>query len=187
MLYDLQKKCRSYRRFDVTKRISRDELVSFVECARLTPSAGNLQRLRYKLVTDEKTCDEIFDTLKFAAYLKDWSGPAECERPAAYIIIASMAEADVNLSIDIGICAEAIALSAAEQGIGYCMFRSFSKEKVSAIALPEGIKPHLVMAFGYPSETVLLSDAENGDIKYFRDHEDRHITPKLPLDTLLLD
>ena len=187
MFLELCKKCRSYRRFDYEKKVTREQLVSFIECARFAASAGNMQRLRFLPVCDTELCDGILSNIKFAAYLKDWGGPAKEERPVAYIVIASEAELNTNLAIDLGISAEAIALAAAEAGVGSCMFRSFSKEGLESLLELGDMTPHLVISFGYPSETVLLEDAENGEIKYYRDENDRHIVPKLPLSELIID
>ncbi len=186
MVSELIKKCRSYRRFDAKKKIDEGKLRSFVESARYTPSAANLQRLRYALFTDNENCAKIFGALRFAAYLKDWGGPLPEERPVAYVVIASEKELDVNLAIDLGISSEAILLTAAEEGVGGCIFRSFDPDVIKPILPSESFVIHEVIALGYPSETVLIADSPGGDIKYYRDAEDRHIVPKLPLDTLII-
>ncbi len=186
MILELIKKCRSYRRFDSKKKISDEELRSFVQSARFVPSAGNLQRLRFACFTDEGACNTLFSALRFAAYLKDWSGPSECERPVAYIVIASEKDIDTNLAIDLGIAAEAILLTAAEAGVGGCIFRSYDPGIISPLMPSPEFKIHSVIALGYPSETVVTEDCQNGDIKYYRDSEDRHVVPKLPLDILIM-
>lgn len=186
MVYNLIEKCRSYRRFDASKTISRDTLVSFVKSARVTASGANLQKLRYSLFNDKESMDKIFSCLKFAGYLTDWEGPLPEERPAAYIVISSSKELDILTSIDLGIVSEAITLSAAEVGIGSCMFRSYGKAEITSL-IGEENKPHMVIAFGYPAETVVLEDSVDGNIKYYRDEKDRHIVPKLPLDTLIIN
>ena len=185
MLLELLKKCRSYRRFDASRKIRREELSSLAESVRYTPSAGNLQRLRLLLVTDESECETVFSSLRFAAYLKDWDGPSECERPVAYVIFLSECELDNNLAIDLGISSEALLLAAAERGIGGCIFRSFDKN-ILAPLLTGGYIPHEVIALGYPSETVLIEDSLGGEIKYYRDREDRHIVPKLPMSEIII-
>jgi nitroreductase len=186
MISELIKKNRSYRRYDASREISREQLLSFVENARFVASAANLQRLRFTAVNDKESCDKIFSSLKFAGYLKEWSGPAPEERPAAYIIVSSKAELDGVLGIDIGIAAEAITLAAAEVGVGACMFRSYDAEVISRFVPSEEQKPHLVISLGYPTERVYLTDSENGNIKYYRDEKDDHAVPKLTLDELLL-
>ena len=187
MVYNLIEKCRSYSRFDASKSISRETLIDFVKSARVTASGANLQKLRYSVFNKKEDLDRIFDTLKFAGYLTDWKGPEVSERPTGYIVRSSDAELNLLTAIDLGIAAEAIVLTAAEQGIGSCMFRSYGKEIMTKIVNTEGMVPHLVIAFGYPSETVLLEEAKDAEIKYYRDEKDRHVVPKLPLETLLLN
>ena len=70
---DLIRKNRSYRRFDETKKQTREMLASLVESARFSPSAGNMQRLRFLPIVDGERCDKVFSTLKFAGYLKEWN------------------------------------------------------------------------------------------------------------------
>ena len=90
MLLDLVKRARSYRRYDPTKPLSKDDLKAFVEAARLTPSAGNLQRLRYLAVTEKSEVLTLTKEVKWAGYLSDWDGPADSEAPAAYLILPSV-------------------------------------------------------------------------------------------------
>lgn len=187
MIYNLLKKCRSYRRFDAEKKIKRDELVELVNSARVTASAANRQVLRYALFTDATDCDTIFSTLKFAGYLTDWDGPLEYERPVAYIVIASEGELGTTAAIDLGIAAEAITLTASEKGIGSCMFLSFGRADIAALLPDEKMIPRMVIAFGYPTETVRLSDAVDGDIKYYRNEKDEHIVPKRTVSELIIN
>ena len=186
MIIDVTKKCRSYRRFDADRAITDDTLRELVNVARYTPSGANMQKLRFSLVTGKGARDTLFSTLKFAGYLKDWSGPSEGERPTAYIVISSESELNTLLAIDLGICAEAIALAAAELGIGCCMLRSFGADSVASVVGREGMIPHLVLALGYPAETVIVEDMKDGDVKYYRDEFDRHIVPKRTLDELII-
>lgn len=187
MISELIKKNRSYRRFDSSKKISRELLVSFVESARYVASGANRQRLRFTVIDEKNACDGVFSSLKFAGYLKEWQGPKESERPAAYVIISSSADFDTLLAIDLGIAAEAITLTAAEQGVYGCMFRSYNEEVVAEYIPDPQQKPCLVIALGYPAEKVFLCDAENGNIKYFRDEKDDHFVPKIPLEELVLN
>ncbi len=186
MFKDLVKKTRSYRRFDETKRISAEELREFVEIARLTPSGGNLQPLRFITVSDEAKCAEVFPTLMWAAYLKDWKGPSEGERPTGYVII--LAPAGQHRGVEEGICGQTIMLAAAEKGIGGCFFGSIiRKELAKVIEIPEGYEVKYILALGYPTEEVVIDEISIGDdIKYYRDEQDVHHVPKIKTDEILV-
>ena len=86
MLKDLIKN-RSYRRFNENKKISQEELVELVELARLSPSGSNLQPLKYYLSYETDNNSQVFSTLRWAGYLKDWDGPESGERPSGYIVM----------------------------------------------------------------------------------------------------
>lgn len=186
MIKELLKKTRSTRRYDESRSVSYEQLLSIAEAARLCPSTANLQRLRLSLVTEARDTDEIFETLSFAALLRPWIRPDIGQRPTAYIVIMADREADVNLSIDAGIIAEAMLLTANEIGIAGCMFRSFDKEKLTRVLGKDGFYPLLVLSLGYPGERVVLEDCVDGNLGYYRDSEDVHHVPKLPLKDIII-
>ena len=186
MIKDIVKKNRSYRRFYAERSIDTETLVSIVDEARLCPSGANRQRLRVAIINDKAECDKIFENLKFAGYLTEWKGPTVNERPAAYFVLCAEAELDSILAIDVGIFAQTLLLCATERGIGGCMFRSYNAEKVAEIVSVEGMKPHLVIALGYPSEQVEIVGVKDGDIKYYRGEDDVHYVPKLSKEEIVL-
>ena len=183
-------KTRSIRRYIEDKPVSTELLKYIVTSTRFVGSAGNAQRLRYLIVNDKERCDAIFEELSFAAKLTDWDGPAEGERPAAYIVVMAEATPDVTLGIDIGLAAEAMLITAREEGLGGCMFRSFSPEKLGAKLGKEPYMPVLVISIGYSDEVVVLQDAANfkclDNPTYWRDDYGHHMVAKLPLDAILL-
>jgi nitroreductase len=186
MIKELIKNNRSYRRFYQEREIKREVLLDLVDSAACSASAGNLQRIRYALINSKEKNALVFDSLAFAAYLKDvWSGPTPDEQPSAYIILLTEKKPDVNLAIDMGIAAQSILLTATEQGIGGCIFRSFSSEKISAVIGCDGYSPELVIALGYPSEKVVLTSVKDNDIKYYRDENDVHVVPKYSAEELV--
>ncbi|MDD4579024.1 MAG: nitroreductase family protein, partial [Anaerolineaceae bacterium] len=69
-LSDLVHINRSYRRFDQNHRIPQELLVGMVGLARISPSPANLQALKFWLVSDEEECEQVFQNVKFAGYLK---------------------------------------------------------------------------------------------------------------------
>ena len=78
---------RSYRRFDQATPVSLDTLRELVDLARQTASGSNIQPLKYVLSAGPATNARIFPHTRWAGYLKDWPGPAEGERPAAYVVM----------------------------------------------------------------------------------------------------
>ncbi|MBO7304716.1 MAG: nitroreductase family protein [Clostridia bacterium] len=187
MLHELIVKNRSYRRFDGAVKITDTELYDMVDAARCSASAANRQRVRFVLVNTKGECDKIFPTLKLAAYLTDWAGPGENERPTAYIALMCKEEKlDTPLAIDIGIAAQSILLRATEMGFGGCMIWSFDKDTVTSLLNKDGYIPTLIIALGKPTERAYLTDVKDGNIKYFRDENDDHAVPKLSLDELII-
>jgi len=187
MLKELVAKNRSYRRFDESVRIPRETLVELVELARLCPSGANLQPLRFALVSEKPLTDRVFPLLKFAAYLQDWAGPAEGERPTAYIVVMVDERIKRQADIDAGIAAQTMMLGAVEKGYGGCMMSSVQRENLAELlGLPEYYQIVLVMALGKPSEQVVLEDVdESGSIKYYRDEQGVHHVPKRTLKELI--
>ncbi len=180
---------RSYRSFDENVRISREELVSFVDHARLAPSSINMQPLKFKLCTEKEECDILLQNTKWALALRDITLPPEGHAPTAYVVICmDTAVSDKPIfARDVGIAAELIMLSATEKGYGGCMIGSFSAQKLSEeLRLPENIVPNLVLALGKPDETVTIVGVGEGGTTYFRDETGRHFVPKRSLDDIIL-
>ena len=75
MIDDLIRRNRSFRRFDESVRWSRQDLEELVELARCSPSAANLQPLKFFLAWEEENTSRIYPCLRWAAYLQDWGGP----------------------------------------------------------------------------------------------------------------
>lgn len=180
MLKDLVLANRSYRRFDHTAPVSLNTLKELVELSRLCPSAANKQPLRFFLCTDPEKNSQIFDCLKWAAYLSDWSGPAPDERPTAYIVILNTAKSWEMGKYDQGIVAQTMLLGAAEKGLGGCMIASVDRDRLQGVlALENALDVSLVLALGKPMEEVRIVDLpENGSIKYYRDQAGVHHVPK---------
>ena len=183
-MLELLEKTRSYRRFYEEKKISEGDVRDIISAVRLCPSAANLQRIRIAPVTDEAECEGVFSCLGFAGYLRDWPGPVKGERPVAYLVIMAEKKPDVNLAIDAGLAAEAMLLVAREKGIGGCLFASFTAEGLCAAIGRESYEPILVLALGYPKETVVIEDVKDGNIRYYRDSDEVHHVPKLTLDEI---
>jgi nitroreductase len=188
MLQELVRKNRSYRRFHQDVPIKLEMLRELVDLGRLSASALNLQPLKYVLSCEPKKNALIFPNLGWAAYLKDWKGPEEGERPSAYVIMLLDTEIGRNAGCDHGIAAQSILLGATEKGLGGCMIATVNRKELSKLL---NIEPRyeiiLVIALGKPKETVVIEKiGPDGDVKYWHDSQDVHHVPKRALDDIII-
>ncbi|SFG50438.1 Nitroreductase [Desulfotomaculum arcticum] len=188
MINELVVKNRSYRRFYQNQPITPDTLEKLVNLARLSASGGNKQPLKYILSCNPEKNALIYDCLAWAAYLKDWNGPPEGERPSAYLIILNDTSIpSPTLGIDVGIACQSILLGAVETGLGGCILASVNKNKLTAaIEIPQRYEIMVVIALGVPKEKVVLKEVVGDDIKYWRDSEGVHYVPKRTLNEIIL-
>ncbi len=181
---------RSYRRFYEDVPVDIATLRELIGLARLSASARNLQPLRYILCTDRDTNAAIFSTLAWAGYLKDWPGPVEGERPAAYIVVLADTTlgGQAYIGVDHGLAVQNILLGAVECGLGGCIIGSVQRDRLRQIlAIPDRYEILVVLALGKPKETVVIdSVGPDGDIKYWRDADGVHHVPKRSLDELII-
>jgi nitroreductase len=181
-------KNRSYRRFHEEVDIKIETLKELVDLGRLSASAMNAQPLKYILSCEVEKNSLIFPHLVWATFLKTWPGPAEGERPSAYVVILGDAEISRYWDYDAGIAAQSILLGAIEKGLGGCMIANIRKEDVrKALKIPERYEILLVLALGKPNENVVVETVgSDGNTKYWRDSEGVHHVPKRPLDEIIV-
>lgn len=188
MMKDLVLKNRSYRRFHEDVAIERKLLEDLVDLARLSPSGMNQQPLKFRLCCTGEDNRKVFKHLRWAGYLKEWSGPSEGERPAAYIVMVLDTQLASQCFWDHGIAAQSIMLGAVEKGYGGCMFGSFDRQGLQTdLGLDGRYQILMVLALGKPKETVVLEPlGPQGDIKYYRDEDGIHHVPKRALSDVLI-
>jgi nitroreductase len=188
MIRDIILKNRSYRRFDQSKTVERETLRELVDLARLSPSGANAQPLKFLLSNEAQRNALIFQHLAWAGYLKDWQGPQEGERPAAYIIILGDKRIKPEFGVDPGIAAQSMLLGAVERGLGGCILASIKRPELAEdLSIPEHFEILLVIALGVPVESVVLeSVGESGDIRYWRDEQGVHHVPKRAIEDLIV-
>lgn len=180
-------KNRSYRKFYEEEFIPHETLKELVDLARISPSAANIQPLKYIISSNSEVNELIFSTVEWANYIKNWSGPEEGERPSAYILILGDTAINKNFGVDYGIAAQSIMLGAVEKGLGGCMIgsikRTFIREKLE---ISNQYQILLALALGKPKEDITLEDVTNNDIKYWRSEDGTHHVPKRSLDELII-
>lgn len=191
MLKDLIIASRSFRSFDSSIKITREQLLDWVDHARLSPSSINLQMLKFRLVIKEEECDAMLANTRWAGKLKDIKLPPRGHAPVAYIVICadkSIIDTADKFLKDVGICAQSMMLAAAEAGFGGCMIGSFSAEALYRdLSLPSYLIPQLVLALGKPDEAVQITDAaKDGSVTYYREGG-VHYVQKRALKDLILE
>ena len=191
MIIDLVKKNRSYRGYNHDRKLTKEELLSFVSCARLTASSINIQPLKYYLAWEDKEVSQIQTMTAWARALPDLKLPHPGMEPTGFIIIChdtGIAPNPARFHKDVGIVAQTMLLAAVEQGLGGCMIGNFSPSAVpETLHLKESLVPQLIVAFGEPAEEIELVDIDEGeDTNYYRDAQDVHYVPKRKLEDLVI-
>ena len=110
-LYKLILKRRSIRLFK-QKKVSLGKIKKIIDCARLAPSAANLQFIDYLVIDKADLKDKVFECLRFAGYVSPGRNPSKDMRPALYIILLINKDRvkEPNLR-DVGASAENILIS----------------------------------------------------------------------------
>ena len=188
---ELVRNNRSCRGYDETCRVTREELLQMVDCARLTASTMNIQPLKYCLGTESEQVRHVLGTARFGGALAGRKLPGDNRWPTAFLLICQDMAVNDNLElfrIDVGIVAQTILLRATEMGLGGCMMSTYQEAKLrEMLSLPERVVPVLLLALGKPAEEIVLVDAEEGgSTKYYRDKRGTHVVPKRKVNELVL-
>ncbi len=190
-LEELVRKNRSYRGYDESVSVTSEQLYRLLSCVRLTPSSTNLQPLKFLVTNTPEENAKIFPYTKWAGKLSHLHLPYEGHRPTAYVVIfidRTIAQNPTPFLKDVGIAAQTLLLGAVEQGLGGIMIGSFDHDAIlKEFSLPDTLQPELVVALGKPDETIVLEDAEGGEVSYYRDAQDVHHVPKRLLEELILN
>ena len=164
LIETLIKQNRTYRRFDEAVAIDRLQILRWLDIIRQTPSARNVQPLKYIIITDEALCHEITALQHWAAMLPEWEGPAVGERPRAYLLQLIDTDIAPAARFDEGIQLQALGL------------------------LPTHLSINAIVAIGKPHEEIILEEARSADdVRYWRDEAGRHHVPKRPLSELIIE
>lgn len=182
----LVEEARTCRRFDEKRPLQMKDLEWLIDCARLTPSGMNAQKLRFALVTNEKIGGKLFNMVRFAAALKDGT-PKAGERPTAWIAVLLPIDGGEINYYDVGIACQTIQLAATSKGWGCCMIKSFDEQALrTELGIAEDMKPGLVLALGVVGEVRKIAPMpEDGSFKYWRDDSAVHHVPKRSVEELI--
>lgn len=185
---ELMRKTRSFRSFKSGATIDNETLLSFIDNARISAATMNLQPLKYRIVNGDEVAS-VLPLTRWAASLSI-KLPPEGHAPSAFIVICHDNAVTPFKPIflkDVGIVAEVIMLSATEAGYGGCILGSAGADALKeTLSLPEGLEPELVLALGVPDETVVLTEAIDGNVTYYRDENNVHYSPKRRLEDIII-
>ena len=175
---------RSYRGYDPSRVVTREELRKLVEVTTLVPSGMNRQALRYRLVTEEES-DKVLPLIRLGAALPDLHLPFPGTEPRAFLVMCSTVPESPVIDIDLGIAAQSILLKAVETGLNGIIIRAFDPGKMQE-ALGLELVPLLVLAIGKGAENIYLKPVDAGEsLTYYR-KDGVHFVPKLKADDLIL-
>jgi len=149
-LLKLISKRRSVREY-TTDEIEQDKIDYIMECARLAPSAVNLQPWKFIIV---KSAEK--KALLHQCYHRDWFLHA----PLYIIALGDTAQSWKRRAdekdhgeIDVTIAVEHIALAAVEKGLGSCWVCNFKVDLCKELFnLPENLVPVAILPIGYPAK-----------------------------------
>ncbi len=177
---------RTIRKFQ-DKKVPDTLIEEYINIARLSPSAANLQPLKYALVTENDAVCEMMKYVKWAGYLKGEYNPKEDEIPRAYIVVLNDKTVSSPFAqFDAGAAIMAINTAAEEDGIGCCIIGSVDRNEVMNLLDIKGDFELLyVIALGYKKENPVYTDVKDNDIKYYLDGETLNV-PKRKLQDVLI-
>ena len=183
-LYSAIVKRRTIRRFQ-PKTVPFSILKKCVNAARLSPSARNWQPLHFVAVNDKRQVASLNDAVNFGGVVKE-KGRKKGEEAKAFIVILLEKEKESEYSkVDVGIAAEAIALTALEQGLGSCMMGAIERQKIKGVlGIPDSFEVPLVIALGYPKEKPRI-EKPTADLFYWVDAKGELHVPKRSLEEVL--
>ncbi len=172
--------CRTYRRFK-QEPVPQALLHTLVNVARERSCARNGNVLRYAVVSRKALVAGMQPLLRWAAALPPEIGtPRPGEQPVAFVVILREKGAGPLSDIDVGIAADAMAITAWQQGVGSAILASVNHPKVKELLqLPEDWDIRLVLALGYPAHTSTLVTPQDGaSLDYYVDEARNYFVPK---------
>jgi len=180
----LLRRNRSYRGYDPSRVVTREELKKLVEVTTLVPSGMNRQALRYRLVTEEES-DKVLPLIRLGGALPELHLPFPGTEPRAFLVVCSTVPESPVIDIDLGIAAQSLLLKAVETGLNGIIIRAFDPGKLQE-ALGLDLVPLLVIAFGKGAEDIFLKPVDAGEsLTYYR-KDGVHFVPKRKVDDILL-
>lgn len=133
-------------------RIDEEDLKKILECARLAPSAKNLQPYKFILVDDKETISRLVVACRNQTFIG--------EAPLVIVACANPSEAYNTLGgrgnsayLDTAIAMEHMVLAATDLGLGTCWIGTFSEDEVKKVLdVPDDWRAVALTPLGVPVE-----------------------------------
>lgn len=172
-------------RFYEQKAVSRDDVRDLLEAARVTSSAGNLQKLRYVVVQEPQLAEALFKETAYAALVKPRRNPVwGVTAPQTFIVVNCPAPVGPMNYADAGAAIQSMQLAATAKGLGCCWLGAINKPNIHKLLdLAETTEVLFVLAVGYPAESPVMETATSG-VAYYLDEANTLHVPKLPVDAV---
>jgi nitroreductase len=137
---------RSHRAY-LGKPVTKEMLSEIIDCARLAPSAVNIQPWEFVVVTDKAMLKKISELATYGKFIKN----------AGACVIVLCKESDYYLE-DGCAATENILIAAESLDIGSCWVagnnKSYCKDIMEAIGTPKGYKIASILSLGYYEKPV---------------------------------
>lgn len=177
------RKRRTIRRYK-QKPVEDKLLLELIDAARLAPSGGNMQQLRYIAVRNPENVRKVFSQTAWGGSVRPRRSPEWLkDAPSAFIAVTAASESLKNLKLihaDAGAAIQNILLRAVELGLGTCWIGSFKEEVNTILELGGDTAVVYLVAVGYPDEYPVQEDIAAGEsTKYYLDEKDVIHVPKL--------
>lgn len=186
---DIFKERRSIRSFK-DEALKKEDLDYIADCARLAPSAANLQPLKLCVVTEKAA--EVFEYTKWAGYLEAWN-PKKDEAPPAYIaLLGDLSVKSDGFDLDAGIAGAAVCYAAQSLGISSCWLGAIDRKKISELLeLSSDLKLLYLIALGKANQkSFVCSLCEETDkkeaVKYKMNDEGVVFVPKKSFESTVI-
>lgn len=160
-LSTLRYSCRNY----TNETVSAEDINYILECARIAPSAVNLQPWRFYVITSNNLRADVI-----SCYKREWIAQAP-----VYIICTIRHDEEwvrrmdgkEHGNIDIAIAAEHIILAATERGLGSCWVCNFDANKLhTLLSLPEEEEAAVIIPIGHIDHSVDVKRTERKSTEY---------------------
>jgi nitroreductase len=140
---------RSIRNYQ-DKPVEREKLERILEAGRLAPSAKNVEPWHFIAVTDAQKRKALSGGT-WAKFLS--------QSPLVIVACGDKKASPDWYAIDVALAVENMVLTAVSEGLGTCCVGSFSEKDVKALLkVPENFEVLVMLAVGYPSDKVDLSN-----------------------------